>query len=111
MGYKPSKQLIHTETNLLAKGLNFPITSKTLPNKGIIATIEDAVKNLEKEGVDTIRAIVSLTHQNPKPPEDNLSKDERKALKELQSDTSIIILPADKGRSTLEKCMDHMMEI
>ena len=47
---------------------------------------------------------------------DNLSKDECKALKELQSNTSIVILPADKGRSTiilkhedyLEKCMDHI---
>ena len=37
-------------------------------------------------------------------------------MKELQSDTSIVILPADKGRSTvilnredyLEKCMDHI---
>ena len=45
-----------------------------------------------------------------------MSKDEHKALKELQSDTSIVILPADKGRSTvilncedyLEKCMDHI---
>ena len=44
-----SRQLIHIETNLLAKGLNFSITSKKLPNKDIIATIEDAVKNLEKE--------------------------------------------------------------
>ena len=59
-----------------------------------------------------IRAKVSLTLQNSKPPKDNLFKDERKALKELQSDTSIVILPADKGRSTvilnhedyLEKC-------
>ena len=40
----------------------------------------------------------------------------RKALKELQSDSSIVILPADKGRSAvifnhdnyLEKCMDHI---
>ena len=63
-----------------------------------------------------IHAKVSLTLQNSKPPKDNLSKDERKALKELQSDTSIVILPADKGRSTvilnredyLEKCMDHI---
>ena len=47
---------------------------------------------------------------------DNLSKDECKVLKELQSNTSIVILPADKGRSTiilkhedyLEKCMDHI---
>ena len=45
-----------------------------------------------------------------------MSKDERKALKELQSDTSIVILPAEKGRSTailnyqdyLEKCMDYI---
>ena len=74
------------------------------------------MKDLENEKADTIRAKVSLTLQNSKSPKDNLSKDERKALKELQSDTSIVILPADKGRSTvilnredyLEKCMDHI---
>ena len=44
-----SRQLTHIESNLLAKDLNFSITSKTLPNKDIIATIEDAVKDLEKE--------------------------------------------------------------
>ena len=109
-----SRQLTHID--LLAKGLNFSTTSKTLPFKDIIATIEDAVKDLEKEEADTIRDKVSLTIQNSKPPKDNLAKDERKALKELQSDTSIVILPADKGRSTvmlnredyLEKCMDHI---
>ena len=101
---------------LLVKSLNFSITSKTLPDKDIIATIEDAVKDLEKEEADTIYAKISLTLQNFKLPKDNLSKDEYKALKELQSDTSIAILPADKGRSTvilnredyLEKCKDHI---
>ena len=44
-----SRQLTHIETDLLAKVLNFSITSKTLPNKYIIATIEDPVKDLEKE--------------------------------------------------------------
>ena len=52
-----------------------------MPNKDIIATIEHAVKDLEKEQTDTIRVKVSLTLQNSKPPKDNLSKDERKALK------------------------------
>ena len=33
-----SRQLTYME-----KGLNFSITSKTLPNKDIMATIEDAV--------------------------------------------------------------------
>ena len=111
-----SRQLTHIETDLLAKSLNFSFTSKTLPNKVIKAVVEDAVKDLEKEEADTIRAKVSLTLKNSKPPTDNLSKDERKALTELQSDTSVVILPADKGRSTvilnrkdyLEKCMHHI---
>ena len=54
-----SIQLTHIETDLLAKGLNFSVTSKTLPNKDITATIEDAVKDLEKEQADTVRAKVS----------------------------------------------------
>ena len=92
-------QLTHNETDL-AEGLNFSITSKTLPNKDI-TTIEDTIKDLEKEKADMICAKVSLTLQNSKPPKDNLSKDECKALKELQSDTSVVILPADKGRFTV----------
>ena len=117
-----SRQLTHIETDLLTKVLNFSITSKTLPNKDIIATIEGAVKDLEKEESDTIRAKVNLTLQKSKPTKNNLSKDERlkrslkKALKELQSHTLIVILPADKGRSTvilnyedyLEKFMNHI---
>ena len=91
-----SRQLTHIETNLLAKGLNFLITSKTLPNKDIIATIEDAVEDLGKEEATKL----SLKRQNFKPPKDKLSKDGRKALKKLQSDTSIVVLPANKGRST-----------
>ena len=82
-----SRQLTHIEIDLVAKGPNFSITSKTLSNKYIIATAEDAVKDLEKEEADTIRAKVSLTLQNSKPPKDNLSKDECKALKEFQSGT------------------------
>ena len=100
-----SRQLTHIETDLLAKGFNFSIISKTLPNKDIIATIEDAVKNLEKEEADNICGNVSFTLQSSKPPKDNLSKVERKPLKKLQS---------GKGRSTvilnhedyLQKCMD-----
>ena len=100
-----SRQLTLIETSLLAKGLNFSITSKTLPNKDIIATIEDAVKDYQKEEADTIRAKISLTLQNSKPPKDNLFNDEHKALKELQSDTSIVTLPADKGRDALLSLM------
>ena len=44
-----SRQLTHIETDLLTKGLNFSIISNTLPNKDIIATVEDVVKDLEKQ--------------------------------------------------------------
>ena len=111
-----SLQLTHFETDLLAKVLNFSITSKTLHNKDTIDTREDAVKDLEKKDVDMIRAKIGLTLQNSNPPEDKPSKDERKAMKELQLDTSIVILQADEGKSTvihnrkdyLEKYMDHI---
>ena len=43
-----SRQSTHIVTNFLGTGLRVSITSKTLPNKDIIATIEDAVKDLEK---------------------------------------------------------------
>ena len=78
-----SRQLTHVETDLLAKGLNFSITSKSLLHKDIIATIEDAVKDLEKEEAGKIRAKISLTLKGSKPSKDNLSNDECKALKEL----------------------------
>ena len=61
----PSRQLTHIRSYLLAKCFNFSITSKTLCNKGIIATVEDAVKDLQKEEADTIRAKVSLTLKTP----------------------------------------------
>ena len=73
----------------------------TLPSKDIIATVEDAVKDLEKEEEDTIRAKISLTLQNSKPPKDNQPKDELTVLKKLQSDTSIVTLPADKCRCSV----------
>ena len=72
-----------------------------MPNKNIIATIEDAVKDLEKEEADPIHAKISLIFQNYKLANNNLSKDEGNALKELEYDTSILILPAYIGRLLL----------
>ena len=110
------RQLAHIETDILAKELNFAITSKTLPNRDIIATTEYTVQHLAKEEAETIRTKINLKLQNSKHPKDNLSRDKHKALKESQSDTSVIIFPANKDRSTvipnredyLEKGTDHI---
>ena len=60
-----------------------------------------AIKDLEKKETDKIYAIVSFTLQDSKPSKVNLSKGEHKALKKLQSNASVVILPAGKGRSTI----------
>ena len=77
-------------SDFLNKDFNLSITSKILPNKDTIVTI-DPVKDFEKEEVDRICTKISLILQNFKHPKDNLSKDERRALKELQSDTVYVI--------------------
>ena len=74
--------------------------SANIPFKEIISKVEGGIKALPKEEADTIRAKVSLTLQNAKPPQDNLTKNERTALHQLKKDKNIIILPADKGRAT-----------
>ena len=79
---------------------HFSITSKTLPSKDIIAIFKDEIKVLVKEEADTISAKIILTLRNSKLRKYNLSKNECKVLKDLQYDTSILPLPAFKGRST-----------
>ena len=92
------------------------MTPITIPTKEIIAEVENAVKDLDKVEGDNIRAKISLTLRNAQQPEQNISKEERKTLKSLKTDESIIILLADKGRSTVvldktdytQKCNDHI---
>ena len=41
------------------------------------------------------------TLKSAKPPESNITKEERQAIKQLQKEKSIQILAADKGRATV----------
>ena len=50
------------ETDLFVNALNFSITSKALLNKDIIATVENVVKDLEKEEATTIRATLHFSY-------------------------------------------------
>ena len=50
----PSRKMTHIEYDTLAKGLDFSITSKTLPNKDIVATIEYAYPPLENNSCHII---------------------------------------------------------
>ena len=113
----PSKTLTPAEENLLQNGLNYSITPQTIPAADIIAKVETAIRTLpDREEVENIRAKTSLILQKAKLPKKNLPAEQKKALHSLREDNSIIILPADKGRSTvilnkqdyINKCQDHL---
>ena len=50
---------------------------------------------------DELRWNVRQTFKKSKPPKPNISKTERQAIKSLQDNCRIIILPADKGNATV----------
>ena len=73
----------------------------------IIAAVESGLKsirspNLPPEAADEIRSwIGQIIRQSDKKPEGNLTKQQSSVLRKLQRDTSITILPADKGNATV----------
>ena len=52
--------------------------------------------DLSEPAKDNIRSRIASTVQSASIPDNNLTKDEQRALKRLKNDESIVILPADK---------------
>ena len=86
---------------MLSKGLNFAHTPKSIPIRQIISEIEMAIYKCSDNEKSEIRHDVTKLLKNAKPPKSNLTKEEKKALRELSSDKDIVILKADKGNSTV----------
>ena len=94
-----SKQLTNTEETLLAKGLNFTTAPKELPILDIISSVDSIP--IEEPHADEFRWKIREILGKSDTPKPNLSKDEQMALRHLRTDTSIKILPADKGNATV----------
>ena len=68
----------------------------------IVSSIESGIERLPDAEKDLIRASVTSAINNWRPPlQNNISKDEKKALRDLAKDKSVTILPADKGRAVV----------
>ena len=73
----------------------------------ICATSVDGINTLvvdvmgQKPTKDNTRSRIAYTIQSAFLTENNLTKDERQALKQLKNDEEIMILPADKRRVTV----------
>ena len=96
------RALNNNEISVLRKGLNFAITPKQIPTKEILASVESAISNLQRDQQDEVRNEVFCTLRQAKPPtEQNLTQDEKEALKDLSSDDEILVIKADKGSCTV----------
>ena len=98
-----SRQLSVGENTVLAKGLNFAPTPRTIPIRRIVAAVEDGLRKLRTDQgklEDARNSIIGIL-QKARPPPSNLSPEECRALSSLRRDSDIVILPADKGRSTV----------
>ena len=94
-------KLNKTETSVLAKGLNFAISPPDVCAEEFVIATEVACRKLDKAEATQLRAKVASVLKSSKPPCQNVTKEERKAIKDLKKADDIIILPADKGKATV----------
>ena len=64
----------------------------------IIAATEVTASSVDSDTAQKLREGVTRVLKSAKPPKPNLTYNRRKALKDLRSDDSLVILPADKGK-------------
>ncbi|VDM04076.1 unnamed protein product [Schistocephalus solidus] len=94
-----SKQLSPAQLKVLSHEACFNIADADLVN--LVATVESILKQTGECAADLIRQqITSLVMAHK--PRAIISRAEQSALETLRANTSIVILPADKGHSTVE---------
>ena len=98
-----SKPFTQPQQSVHARGLNFAVTTKHIPVPRIAASVEDALKKarLPEDVADKAHTQIIGTLNKSRTTTTNLHPSEFKALRELRSDDNLMILPADKGRTTL----------
>ncbi|MDA8003198.1 MAG: hypothetical protein MPL62_18085, partial [Alphaproteobacteria bacterium] len=98
-----SKRLTDPQVSALSRGLNFAPTPKVVPKAHIVAGVETAItqsKASENLATKARIGVIGALSRAVLPPRNTLP-DEMKAVRELARDADIIILPADKGKSTV----------
>jgi hypothetical protein len=95
-------QLSNTQRQILEKGLKFVITPKSIDVIGTITNTEKSMSlapsSMKQAAVSEISTFILKWNKRK---QDNITKDQRQALKELKNMETIIIVPADKGGKTV----------
>ncbi|XP_064463281.1 uncharacterized protein LOC135374214 [Ornithodoros turicata] len=97
-----SGQLSPVETSVLAKGHGFNLTTARPPLAKMVAAVEDGIRHLDSSIQEQVRLKpIGIMSKIQKQQCHNITREEHKALRSLQEDSKIVILPADKGNSTV----------
>ena len=97
-----NRQLSEHETSALQNGLNFATIPKTVPTSHIVANIESGIYNLSGSAKATIRASVVNILRNSKPETtQNITRQQLAAVRTLQRDPTVTVVPADKGKAVV----------
>ena len=94
-----STPLTKAQEKILLRGQNFAIVPKSPPVGEYIASNENACSQLRQGEAEDLRGEIQTILKKIQPPKSNITREERRALKELGKDKIKIILTADKGVS------------
>ena len=83
------RPLTPEEMNVLALGLNFSMTQRSLPVIDVITAIEGVATQLPQQEAEEIRVQTKRCIERSKAPQQNMRRDLRAALKNLRHDYSI----------------------
>ena len=92
-----SVPLTPAQESLLTKGPNFALAPLNPPNVKFISAIESVCQTLSDQDAQGLRAETNCLLRKAKTPKSNMTKEERKMLKELRGDQERIVLTADQG--------------
>ena len=94
--------LLKARMAALQNVLNFATTPKTVPTSRIVANIESGIYNLSGSAKATIRASVVNILRNSKPEAtQNITRQQLAAVRTLQQDPTVTVVPADKGKAVV----------
>ena len=92
-----SKPLTQAQEKLLAHRPNYAVVPKSPPIAEYIAAIEQACSKLQQGEAEELRGEVKSIIKRSCNPPPNITREERKAIRELKEDRSRMVLTADKG--------------
>ena len=92
-----SKPLNKAQEKLLAHGPNYAVVPKSPPIAEYIAAVEQACSRLQQGEAEELRGEVKSIIKRSRNPPPNITREERKAIRELKQDKSRMVLTADKG--------------